>query len=174
MLKRAPREDGGCARLAIAWPAARLAKKLARRDEQSASASGESGRPAGVASRGQPQAAQARLTAQRPLASDDRVVTESGNRQPLRARPADARGSDGSERTHGAQRIGAEVARSAHHPTGMTAARAEADSVRVQGDPLRPARERRLQGRVACACGSGNRERDGGKTAQEKDDLPAD
>ena len=151
-----------------------LAKKLARRDEQPASDSGESGRPAGVANRGQPQAAQARLTAQRPLAPDDPVVTESGNRQPLRAPPADARGSDRSERPHRAQRIGAEVARSAHHPTGMTAARAEADSVRVQGDPLRPARDRRLQSRVACDCGSGNRERDCGKTAQDKEDLPAD
>jgi hypothetical protein len=72
-----------------------------------------------VAKRRGPQAPHARLTAQRPLPSDYRVVVKRGERQPLRPSPASARGLHGRERLACAQRIEAEVPCSASHPAGM-------------------------------------------------------
>ena len=118
-----------------------------------------------MADRRGPQAPNARLPAQRPLPSDDRVVVKRGERQPLRPSPASARGLDGRERLACAQRIKAEVPRPASHPAGMPPRRTEADPLGVQGDPVRPLRERCAKRRVAGVRRSRKRERDGSEEA---------
>jgi hypothetical protein len=119
-----------------------------------------------MANRRGPQAPHARLPAQRPLPSDDRVVVKRGERQPLRPSPASARGLHGRERLACAQRIEAEVPCSASHPAGMPPRSTEADPLRVQGDPMRPLRERCPKRRVAGVRCSRERERDSSQEAE--------
>ena len=119
-----------------------------------------------------PQAAHARLPAQRPLPSDDRVVVKRGERQPLRPSPASARGLHGRERLACAQRIETEVPCPASHPAGMPPRSTEADPLGVQGDPVRPLRERCAKPCVACVRCSRKRERDGSEEAQREQGEP--
>ncbi len=119
-----------------------------------------------MASRRGPQAPNARLPAQRPLPSDDRVVVKRGERQPLRPSPASARGLHGRERLACAQRIETEVPCPASHPAGMPPRSTEADPLGVQGDPVRPLRERCPKRRVAGVRRSRKRERDSSEEAQ--------
>jgi hypothetical protein len=140
---RSAREPYGCKR------AARLPKKLSRSDEQQIRLPREFLSRSGVAHRLEPSPAYARPPAQCPLASDEHVVAKRGERKSLRSPTASTRGSHGSERAPRAPRIAAELQRPLSHPARMAPARTEPDTVRVEGDPLRPLRHARPQRRIA-------------------------
>jgi hypothetical protein len=124
-----------------------------------------------VGERRLPAPAQARLSAQSPLAPDDRVVAKSCKRTTLCAPSTVARRAQGAERAQGAQRIGTEVPRTPRHPARVAAAGAEVDAARIQGDLVRPPRQRDPQRRIARGRGSGNRERHRSEADQDKGKL---
>ena len=120
-----------------------------------------------------PAPAKARLSAQSPLAPDDRVGTKGCKRTTLCTPPTVARRAQGAERAQGAQRIGTEVPRTQRHPARVAAAGADVDSARIQGDLVRPPLQRHPQRRIARGRGSGKRERYHSKAAQDKGELPS-
>jgi hypothetical protein len=127
----------------------------------------------GVSGRGQPQTMHARQPAQRPLTPDDCVVAKRSERKPFCPLPATARRSHGRERYACAQRIEPEVPRPTNHPARMPSCRTEADPARVQGDSVRPLRERRTKRRVTSVCCGRNGERNHGQRAQHEHGDPA-
>jgi hypothetical protein len=126
-----------------------LPKKPVGGEKQPIRSPCEARRDSGVAGRRRSQMTHARLPAQHPLTSDDRIVAERNEREVLRASPACGRWSRRSERPPGAQGVEAELSRPACHPAGMPTGRTEADPVCVQRDPVRPARKCRAHRRVA-------------------------
>ncbi len=148
----------------------RLAKKSSCGPEQATSAPGEPRGCVGVRNGGRRSASQSGVTAECPLASDQCVVAKGCERKTLRSPAANARGLHMSERPPRAERIRAEMPRPPGHPAWVPAAGAEADSARVQGDPVGPRRQRHAEPRVTTACGSGKQERDCDEPAQDKDE----
>jgi len=126
-----------------------LPKELPRREQQAASACRVPRRHPGVANGYRFLPPQARLPAQSPLAPNHRVVPEGGKGKALRPPAARVRRPHRGDRLHRAQGIGAEVPCPSGHPTRMTAARAEADPLRVEGDLVRPVSHGPPQRRVA-------------------------